>query len=67
MNNTPVGIYPNDPSEQEDNTSYKFEDLDNVEVGDGVFSYAEINGRPLSDNELADLGDNYQNELRQMI
>ena len=77
MKNFDNRIDVNDPSLQEENTTYKFKDLDMVEIedvnikdypdfSDAFFSYAEINGRPLTDEELDNLTDNYPDELNQM-
>lgn len=67
----------NDPRLEEDNIDYNFDDLDMVEIddvntndypdfADAFFSYAEINGRPLTEDELVALGENYPEILNQM-
>lgn len=67
----------NDPQYEKDNTDYKFQDLDCVEIDgvdttdfpdfcDAFFCYAEINGRPLTDDELLELGENYPEILGEM-
>ena len=77
MRNKPTGTYPNDPTTEDETTDFKFSDLDNVEIEDvdtkdypdfcdAFFSYAEISGRPLTEEELIELGENYPDELNEI-